>query len=138
MVTRNYITLANSLNASPLRYEAIQFSPPLIRTDTIELTLGGKTDKQNGPIIKQRKYTLRVPIDTPSKGANYGTYSDLRTLFLLSNAMLSPSDVIILVDHFCATGSVYFIGDAVPEPLTTILEGENAWYMVNITLQEKT
>jgi hypothetical protein len=138
MVTRNYITLADSTNATPLRYEATQFVPPLIRSDTLELTLGGKTDKQNGPVIKQHKYTLRVPIDTPSKGANYGTYSDLRTLFLLSNSGLTPSDVIILVDHFCATASAYFVGDAMPEPLTTVLEGENAWYMVNVTFQEKT
>jgi hypothetical protein len=137
MTVYKYITLSNSTGTPVKRYSAIGFSPPMMRGDTIDFTLGGKLDKQNGPITKQKKYTLRVPIDTPSD-ANYGTYNDLKTLFELANSNLSPSDVILLYDHFGTPASVYFVGDAMPEPLTTQLSGPNAWYTINVTFQEIT
>lgn len=135
MTVNKYITLTTSNASLSKRFAAIEFSPPLERMDTIEYTLGGKTDKQAGPVIQMWRYTLRIPIDTPP--TNYGTYGDFITFFNLSNANATPSDVITLTDHWGNTHSVYFSEGVQPSPLTTFLEGVNAWFIVPVSFVEK-
>jgi hypothetical protein len=139
MPTYKYIILADSSVIDPadgFKFKAIQLSRPQRRTDTIDYTLGGTIDKQAGPILNFFTYVLRVPEDDQSD-ASYGTMSDLRTLFELCNPNATPSDVITLTDHYGTEIDCYFLGEISPEPLTTMLEGPNAWHIVPIQLQEK-
>ena len=137
MPTTKWITLANSNASVSKRFKALAIKMPLFRTDNIDITLGGKADKQAGTIIKQYSYILRVPIDTPDD-PTFGTYAHLLSLFVLNNSQATPTDVISLTDHFGTAHSCYFVGEMSPEPLTTMLEGPNAWHLVQVTLQEIT
>lgn len=134
-MTNPYITLTDSSGSGGKRFKAIEVKFPKDRMDNIEYTIGGKIDKQAGPVINQFGYTLRVPIDTP-EDENYGSYADLCTLFDLANSNLTPSDVITLTDHSGSGHSVYFMGGMAPTPLTTQLEGWNAYFIVGIQLLE--
>jgi hypothetical protein len=134
-MTNPYITLTDSSGSGGKRFKAIEFRPPMTRGDTIEFTLGGKIDKQAGPVFNAFQYTLRIPIDTP-EDSNYGSYEDFKRLYHLANSNLTPSDVISLTDHSGSGHNVYFVGDTSPTPLTTELEGVNAWFIVPVQLME--
>lgn len=136
MPTNKYITLTNSNASFSRKFKAIAMRMPESRMDRIDRALSGTVDKQSGPIIRQFSYALRVPQDTPAD-PTFGTYDDLKTFFGYNNANAVPSDVITLTDHYTVTHSVYFEGQLDPEPLTTMLEGPNAYYIVQITLQER-
>lgn len=135
MATFKYIILQNSNATLVRRFKAIGLKPVQMRTDSMEYTLDGRPDKTAGPIINQFGYVLRVPEDDPAD-ANYGNMAELRTLYELTNPGATPSDVITLTDHYGVTHNCYFTGDMAPEPLTTMLEGQNAWHIVQIMLQE--
>lgn len=135
-MTNNYITLANSNNSLVKRFKAIEYSQPMERMDTIEFTLGGKTDKQAGPVLQQWKYTFRIPVDT-AEGTQYGTWTDFTTFFALANANATPSDVITMTDYFGTSHYVYFAEGIVPQPMTTQLSGGNAYFLVPTTFLEK-
>lgn len=136
MATYDYIILGNSNSSLVRRYKAIQMSNPKQRTDNMSYTLSGKTDKHAGSIINTWTYTLKVPIDDPTD-ANYGNYTELATLFALNNPAGTPSDVIKLTTHFGGTPlNCHFMGQMVPEPITTILEGNSGQYLIQVSLQE--
>ena len=135
MATNNYITLTDSSGSGGKRFKAIEMLTPHRRTDNLEITIGGKYDKQSGPILKSYAYTLRVPIDSPEDPA-YGDYEDLTYFFSLNNSSGSITDIIKLTDHYNIDHSCYFAGEMSPKPLTTMLEGVDAWHLVGITLME--
>lgn len=135
MPTYPYIILKNSTSTVIKRFKALAIAPAVRRMDSLEYTLGGKVDKQSGPVVRTWSYVLRVPEE--SADSNYGTFNELRTLWLLNNPNASPTDVINLTDHYGNAYNVYFIGSLEPEPLTTMLEGPNAWHIVPVTMQEK-
>ena len=58
MPTQKYITIAHDDNSDGKNFVAIQYSPPMIRTDTMDYSLDGIPDKQAGPVIEQIKYTF--------------------------------------------------------------------------------
>lgn len=134
-MANKYITLANSNASISEKFKAIGMKIHQVRTDSIDWTLSGKIDKAAGPVIVQWQYVLRVPQTSSESG--YGELADLQALFALSNSKAIPTDVITLTDHYGITHSCYFTGSLSPEPLTTILEGANAWHIVQISLQEK-
>ena len=133
--TRAYIILSDS-SGSGKRYKATELRQPIIRTDTIENTLGGGLDKQSGATYHQKQYALRVPLDTPQDGVEYGTYDDLAALFELVNPNGTPTDVITLSDHWNVDHFVYFVGNLDPESMTTMLEGPSAYFIVPVQFIE--
>jgi hypothetical protein len=135
MANNRYITLTSSDDQFSFRFKAINMSMPRQRTDSIDYTLSGKIDKQAGPVLKFFNYVLRVPQD--DQGNEYGCMANLTELFDLVNPNGTPTDVITLTDHYENEFNCYFLGEMVPEPLTTQLEGSNAWYLVPIKLQVK-
>jgi hypothetical protein len=135
MTVTRYIVLSSSNDSIVKRFRAIEYKPVFINSSTLDYTIGGNTDKQSAPVVKGWIYTLRVPIDEPDD-VQYGSYGDIRTLFMLANANAVPSDVITLTDHFGDEYSVYFRESMEPVPLTTSLEGASAWMIVPISLIE--
>lgn len=135
MATNKYIILQNSNASLVRRFKAIAMKPRSTRTDSMEYTLDGSPDKASGPIIRTFSYVLRVPQDDPAD-SSYGMMSELTTLFNLTNPNATPNDILTLTDHYNQTHQCYFMGELAPEPLTTMLEGSNAWHIVEINLQE--
>lgn len=137
MPVTDYITLTTSGSDSSKRFKALAMKTPKNRTDTIDRTVGGKTDKQAGTIIDRWQYGLRVPLHSAlTSGSDYGLYSDLETYYGYNNPNGNPSDKFILTDHFGVHHQVIFIGDMSPQPVATILEGDSAWYIVEVNLEE--
>ena len=134
-----YIVLISYDRSSNHRYKATEMSMPHKRTDTIDYTISGKVDKASGPVLHEFTYMLRVPIDTAIPDNSYGIWDDLRDLFEANNPYSGTlSDRVTLIDHFGASRDVYFKGDMTPQPLSTIIEGVNGWFMIPVSFVEKT
>lgn len=132
MTTYKYIILQDSESTNIKRFKATGMSLPLERTDNIRITLGGKFDKAAGTIIYRFRYVLRVPEE--SLDPAYGTYDELKWFYELNNPGGTPSDQITLTDHYGDVHTVFFEGNMVPDPLTTQLDGPNAWMIVPISM----
>lgn len=135
-MANDYITLENSTGSVVKRFKAIGLSTPWVRTDQVKTLLDGSPDKASGAILYPRQYNLRVPYQVVD--SNYGTLADLKTLFELNNPNGTPNDVITLTDHLGNTVDVFFMGQADPQPVSTIIDGAQAFYMVPIVLREVT
>lgn len=137
MATYDYIILNNSNSSLTKRFKAVAMKMSKTRTDNIDRAVGGSTDKQAGTIIERWQYGLRVPVYTAqSAGSDYGLWSDLETFYGYNNPNGTPSDKITLTDHYGQTHTVIFVGDIAPEPLCTILEGDAAYYIVQVAFEE--
>ena len=133
MATNKYIVLESSSGSLVKWFRAIDLKVPEQRTDNLRFALDGTPDKASGPILRQFIYVLRVPED--HQESDYGDMADLRTLWRLTNPNAVPSDVITLTDHYNSKFDCFFTGSMEPTPLTTMLEGVNAWHIVQISLQ---
>jgi hypothetical protein len=133
MATNKYIVLENSNGSLIKWFKAIDLKVPEPRTDSLRFAVDGTPDKASGPILRAFMYVLRVPED--DQGNDYGDMTDLRTLWRLTNPNAVPSDVITLTDHYGSKFDCFFTGSLEPTPLTTMLEGSNAWHIVQINLQ---
>jgi len=134
MATNRYITLQDSELSVVKRFKSIGLRTPWQRTDNFRVTLGGDIDKVAGTILYAYQYVLRVPAEVDD--LNYGTLDDLKSLFVLNNPNGTPNDIITLIDHYGDSHTVLFNEDVTPEPLTTMLEGYNAWFIVPISFVE--
>lgn len=135
MTVYKYIVLEDSEVTKTKRFKATGFSPPIDRTDDIKFTLSGNYDKAAGSLIYRWRYVLRVPAE--SSDSNYGTYDDLKWFYALNSPAGTPNDLITLTDHYGNVHYCIFEGSMVPVPLTTQLDGPNAYMTVPITLLEK-
>jgi hypothetical protein len=115
-------------------FKAIDYKPHYQNTSTFKITAGGMLDKSTGVIITMFQFTFRVSADSNPDEPDDGTMDELRQLYFLNNPNGSPSDLLTLVDFYGKTYSVKFKEDMVPSPLTTQLEGPNAWHIVPVEL----
>jgi hypothetical protein len=119
-------------SGSGFYFKAIQYKPNLLRAGSIEQTFSG-LDVTIAPTIKSFQYVVRVPIDETS--GSEGNYDDLYGIIELCNPEGVPSASFIFTDHF---GDIYNVAWIKPgstsniQPLTTQLEGVNAYMMVPI------
>lgn len=132
MTTFPYIVLSDSAAECVKRFKVIKMSTPIVRTDSFDITLGGRVDKTSGVLIDYFYYTVKLK--TEEDDPNYGVLSDIQLLFRLNNPNSTPNDLITLTDHFGVNHNVKFQNDMAPEPITTQLEGPNSYHYVNITL----
>lgn len=132
MTIYNYVILADDQGDIVKHFKAVKYAPGYERTDQFKVTAGGGIDQSAGIIIKTLNYTFRVPAAASDPD---GTLDDLIALFELINptpTLGQPSNLLTLVDHYGATHYVKFREGTVPEPLTTQLEGPNAWHFVPV------
>lgn len=134
MTTYNYIILEDSEAGGSKKFKTIAFTPGRQRTDSFQITMGGGLDKAAGVILKRFMYTLKLPDSVLDP--DFGTYDDFIYLYDLNNPAGAPNDVITLVDHYGISHSVKFDNNLSPDPLTTMLEGPNAYFIVQISLLE--
>ena len=132
MTTYPYIILSDDAAQVSKRFRVIKMNTPWERTDSFQITLGGNLDKAVGVILETFQYVFKVPAETDDM--DYGEFADLRSLYFLNNPNGTPSDLLTLTDHYGTTHYVKFNESTAPEPLTTQLEGPNAWHYFNISL----
>lgn len=139
-MSKDYIVIADSIPIRSKRFRVIQggFKHSQIKHQTINETIDGGLDICNGSVYERLQYVFRLR--ETEDDSRYGTKGDLEYFFSLVNpspAEESPSNLLTLTDHFGNTKYGYLVGDLVPEPVTTIITGNLAWYMVPVEIRIK-
>lgn len=131
-----YIVLQNS-NATLTKYFRVAqsgYHPVIEKAQNVNKTIGG-IDVATGSLYHIHQYVLFLREEEESSGSSYGTLDDIKTFYSYNNPSGTPSNIIAFTDHFGNSHSVYMLGQFGEEPLTTILAGQHAWYLVPIVLQ---
>jgi hypothetical protein len=124
----NYITLSNSNDSVTKRFKAIAMAHTDHKAQDVRETAGGDLDISVGGLHHSIKYSIRVPNEVVDD--IWGTRSDLLYFYALNNPSATPSNLLKLTDHYGVTHDVIFVGDVTPEPLTTIITGTEASYII--------
>ena len=134
MTTNKYITLQDS-TGSGARFGVVQgyFKRTKKRNQDVRDTLGGGVDVSQGGIVEIHQYVIRCRDDEPRE--NYGDYTELERLWMLNNPNGTPSDKITFIDHYGDSHTVIFLDTFDPNALTTIIEGEGAWFFVPVVFR---
>src|SRR3990172_393694 len=134
MPTNKYITLQDS-SGSGGQFAVVQggYKPILERNQTVNKTAAGSPDVAQGGIFERHEYMIRCR-DTEDR-SGYGTVHELERLWRLNNPNGTPSDKITLIDHYGNSHTTIFIGQFPKQPLTTIIEGSEAWVFIPVTLR---
>ena len=134
MTTNAYITLQDSSGSGGNFAVAFGgYTPVLIRNQDVQDTLDGGVDVSQGGIIEQHQYTVKTRHTEDRIG--YGTLAELERSWRLNNPNGTPSDKITLIDHYGNSHTTIFIGQFPKQPLTTIIEGSEAWFFIPVTLR---
>lgn len=143
-MTTAYIVIADTKTGSPaksLKFAVIQggYQPMMVKNQSIEQTIDGRYDVTMGGIFYHFLYILRVreANTTEEENAGYGHYADLDYFYKLNNPNADPSNLLTLTDHQTIPHTGYLVGNFVPMPLTTIIEGTQALFTVQIEFIER-
>jgi hypothetical protein len=135
MTTVNYVILR--WNATDYRFKVVQggYKPVLSKAVNIARTADGHKDVTMGGVYRAFQYVFAVrdPLD---QGSNFATRQDLELLYVQNNLAGDPGAVMALVDHFQTTHArVVLVGDHIPEPASTILEGYSALHFIPVQIE---
>jgi hypothetical protein len=146
-MSNKYITLApsNDTNGSlARRFRVLQegYQRQKTKNQTIERAISGKPDITDGGVQTVRQLTIRVRHTEPDQA--YGDLADLESFYGLNNPNGTPSNLLRFSrhdqDYIAANPATYtnvmMIGEYTDSPMAIFVEGEYAWYLVNITLME--
>lgn len=135
MTTNKYFTLADSTGSRVKRFRVLieGYKPMLTKSETITRTLQGEIDVSRGALYEIHEYLIRVR--EAVEDSNDGTLDDLRYFYSLNNPNASPSDILTLTDHFGNSHYVAFTKDFVPDPVSVVIEGIMASFIVKCTFE---
>jgi len=138
-MANNYCTITNSDASLSKRFKAVQMRPVFEKTFNSEKVSGGGLDITVGGVYKSWQLVFRVRYEHSDEyPEEYGLYDDLVTMYGYNNPNGTPSNALTLVDWWGNTHSpCYLVGRMVPEPLTTIIDGECANFIIPIEIIEK-
>jgi hypothetical protein len=102
---------------------------------TIQYKLGGGVDVAYGYASKSWAPTIKVRHTEPDTG--YGTMADLETFFGYTNPNGTPSNIITFTDHHGTTETVVFDQTFGKQIMTTVIEGNQAWFTYQVRLIRK-
>jgi hypothetical protein len=139
-MAHNYIVLqTNNYTAGPpetglrKQFQAVAMRHFDHKAQHITETAGGGLDATFGGIYTTLKYALRCYNDLESPlGLTWGTRQDVLYFYSLNNPNGTPGSALRLQDHYEEWHDVLFVGDVVPEPLTTIVVGQYALYVIPV------
>ena len=106
----------------------------LDKSQSIEKTIGGGIDASTGEIYKS--WAAIIKVRETEIEANYGDLEDLETFYSYNNPGGTPSDRITLVDHHGNNYVVLILGAFQKMYLGVKIEGEHAWLLVKMMMQE--
>lgn len=104
----------------------------LEKAESMERTIGGGIDHSMGAIYTSWNPLIRVRETETESG--YGDLADLQYFYSLNNPNGSPSNIITFTDHHGNPYDVRIHGKFQKDLMGVKIEGENAWYLVKLTL----
>ena len=134
-MANKYVTLTDSAGnvSKRFRFQLEQFSNIKRKSSSMVDTIGGSVDIAQGntrTIVQGVIIVRHTEVDS-----QYGTLADLEYFHALNNpnpTSGSPSNIITYVDHSGVTKSIYFIGDLGENPMTPMVDGNQAWFQVPV------
>ena len=127
----SYFMLTTSNGSLSKKFKATAINPMTMKRQSLTETLGGLSIVSGTPIKQQ---VMVVKVQQAVSDSSYGTLAELETFFNLNNPSSTPSNTVTYQAH---DGTQYYakiIGDFKPQPLSTILEGVNSYWVVQLTL----
>lgn len=143
MTTNSYITLKHTSGSSAdtygdgVKFKVVQggYKPGMSKQINVQRAINGYADVTLGGIYGHFQYTLKIRGQGVPGYTDYGQLSELESFYELNTPSGSPGNIIELTDHFQQTHKVVMFGDFVPEPATTIIEGNCAVYFVPVQFE---
>jgi hypothetical protein len=137
MATNKYISLKDSVNYKNKKFRVMfeGYLKSLSKNTQVNIGINGGLDVSMGAIYQERRMQIRLRHTEPS--SDYGGLSDLEYFYLLNDpnpTTGSPSNVITFTDHYNNVANVILSGKLDINTLTTVLEGNYAWFIAPITL----
>lgn len=105
------------------------------KKSTVEETMDGGIDVQVGGVHKMFQHIIRVRHTEPESG--YGTFDELRQLYELNNPKGTPSNLLWYTDNVGSVMQIYMVGDFQGALLGCQIEGETAWWDVQVMMRVK-
>lgn len=135
MATNAYFTLTNSNSSLSKKFTVSQtgYQPGITKQQSEKITLDGTPDISMGSLVKRHVYTVKVR-ETESR-SGYGTLANLETFYSYNNPIGTPTNKLTLIDHYGVSHYCYMVGDYIPAPLSTVIEGGDAWFFVQCTFR---
>ena len=132
MATTNYMTLTNSDASLAKKFKAIHgsYRNTLSKAQDIKRLVDGQLDVSVGSI--QERYEMVLKVRDEEDVSGFGTRHDLETFYRYNDPGGSPSNVITLLDHFGDTKSIIMDGEFTPEPLSVVIEGTEAYFLIKV------
>jgi hypothetical protein len=142
MAINPYIILATSTGSPAYKFKVVEGGYNVVKdkAQTENETIGG-IDVAMGVIHEIHEYIVKTRqsrwIITTSgsyrqENDDYGTLDDLEAFYLLNNPKSTPTNIITLTDHYGAVKQAYFVGQFPKKPVSSIIEGGNAIFFMQI------
>lgn len=135
-VANKFIWLKSSDLSMQFKFRVIEqgyTDGELQKMETRARTIGGGIDHSVGAVYQSWKMVVRVR-HTESE-ANYGTLADLEAFYRLNNPGGTPTNQITLTDHHGIDFQVHMMGDFAKQFMGSAIEGEEAWSLVGVMLE---
>jgi len=115
------------------------YNPSLDKSTTLDTTIDGKRDITMGSVFWSARYQIRLRDELTSEetAADWGNRLDLEYFYKLNNPNGDPSNLITVTDHYGVDHTGYLIGSHQEQPLTTVIHGNQANFIINIEFHEK-
>ena len=131
MTSNAYFVLTTSDGSFEKRFKATRFVPLEQKRQTTAQTAGGISIVSGTPLLIHQ---ISVKTTDQVLDSTYGTIHDLKAFFRLNNPSATPSSTITYTSFNGEQYYVKMMGDFVPQPLTTIVNGLNALFVCEISL----
>lgn len=141
MAINPYIVLATSTGSPSYKFKVVEggYNVVLDKAQTENETIGG-IDVAMGTVHEIHEYIVKVRQSRwiISSGSyrqeedDVGILSNLEDFYRLNNPKATPTNVITLTDHYGVVKSVYFVGQFPKKPVSSIIEGGNAIFFMQI------
>ena len=124
-----YFSLKDSVgNSKKFRAILSGHEPMSEKMQGIQSTLNGGLDAAVGGIYRTHTYNVKVRATETESG--FGSKADLEYFYNLNNPNGSPSNLLVLTDHFGNDHNILMVGQFLPSPLGVMIEGSNAWFII--------
>lgn len=138
--SHEYIVLTTSDGSLSKKFYAIAtgYKEKYTRSQSVDSNIEGDYLVTNGGNKRSFSYTLRLSQDMePDEKTNgFGTKKDLVAMWQLNNPQDTPSDVLILTDHYGNRHFVKFNQNLELTPLTSTIVGTDSFFYTPIELYE--
>jgi hypothetical protein len=133
----SYFILKNSDGTREKRFRVVQggYSDIFEKVQQVNKTIDGNLDVSIGSIQQRYMFSVRVrhtEVQSIEPGIpEWGNLGDLKYFYMLNNPAGTPSNEITFTNHAGDQTTVIMAGDFNTQTQGVLLEGPNAWFLVN-------